>query len=62
MGRGWMSVVSFLTCGCGSLGGLMVVGMRLYVMMSGSWGHCQSGVCSLALDSGDDFGLGLRWW
>lgn len=23
--------------------------MSFYVMMSGSWGHCQSGVCSLAL-------------
>lgn len=29
-------------------------------MMSGSWGHCQSGVCSLTLDSGDDFRGGVE--
>lgn len=28
--------------------------------MSGSWGHCQSGVCSLTLDSGDDFRGGVE--
>lgn len=44
-------MVSFCLGSRWFLFGLMVVGMSFYVMMSGSWGHCQSGVCSLTIRS-----------